>query len=190
MYFQAYRHNLIVLQSFNENNFPMKKYIVSVEKTISLPKYLSVNDVFSIENISQTKKFQFNVSCDGRWPSYDKLEMNQSQYDAFKFALMNELAIIQGPPGTGKFFLALKIVETLLVNTKLTILIVCYTNHALDKFVDDIRKFYPNVIRIGGKNGSKLKKAYQSRIIGITTTSAAKNRKLINDLSPEITSKC
>lgn len=46
--------------------------------------------------------------------------------------------MIQGPPGTGKTFVALRIVEMLLLNrvSNRPILVVCYTNHALDQFLE------------------------------------------------------
>lgn len=57
--------------------------------------------------------------------------------------------------GTGKTYIGLRIVECLLANTsKWPILIVCYTNHALDQFLEGIRKFCKDneLIRIGGKS--------------------------------------
>lgn len=39
--------------------------------------------------------------------------MDQSQFDALKYAFESELAIIQGPPGTGKTYLGLQIVKFL-----------------------------------------------------------------------------
>ncbi|KAJ5264543.1 hypothetical protein N7505_007336 [Penicillium chrysogenum] len=72
-------------------------------------------------------------------------------------ALTREYALIQGPPGTGKSYLGVKIVQALLEikqNAKIgPILVICYTNHALDQFLKHlldvgIRK----VIRIGGRS--------------------------------------
>ncbi|CAG8096658.1 unnamed protein product [Penicillium nalgiovense] len=72
-------------------------------------------------------------------------------------ALTREYALIQGPPGTGKSYLGVKTVQALLEikqNAKIgPILVICYTNHALDQFLKHlldvgIRK----VIRIGGRS--------------------------------------
>lgn len=60
--------------------------------------------------------------------------------------------------GTGKTYIGLRIVETLLANTSdWPILIVCYTNHALDQFLEGILRFCNEgeLIRIGGKSQSE-----------------------------------
>ena len=82
---------------------------------------------------------------------------------ALKLALTKEISVIQGPPGTGKTFLGLKVVEAYLQNRSIwdrnreaPILVICYTNHALDQFLEGIQKINvagksPNIIRIGGR---------------------------------------
>ena len=68
-------------------------------------------------------------------------------------------------PGTGKTFLALQVVEVLLRNMEVwkqeessPILVVCYTNHALDQFLEGILRVFlkismkPNMIRVGGRS--------------------------------------
>lgn len=64
--------------------------------------------------------------------------MNDSQYEAVQSALCRELCLVQGPPGTGKSFVARKIVEMILHNELVSspVLVVCYTNHALDQFLE------------------------------------------------------
>lgn len=61
--------------------------------------------------------------------------------------------------GTGKTYIGLRIVETLLANTtEFPILVVCYTNHALDQFLEGILPFCDQneLIRIGGKSQSEI----------------------------------
>lgn len=99
------------------------------------------------------------------WPSKELLHMDGSQYEAVQNALTNEFAIIQGPPGTGKTYIGLQIVKALLQNNsawsgfglrKKPMLIVCYTNHALDQFLEGIVKFFRgNVLRVGGRSNSE-----------------------------------
>lgn len=39
------------------------------------------------------------------------------------------------------------------------ILVVCYTNHALDQFLEGIHKFHPEgIVRIGGRSQSEIMK--------------------------------
>jgi len=80
------------------------------------------------------------------WPDRKSLGFNESQMRAFKLALTKEFAVIQGPPGTGKTYVGLKIAQALLQNTSFwqnrgersPILMVSYTNHALDQFLEGL----------------------------------------------------
>ena len=99
-------------------------------------------------------------------PGSQALGLDPSQTEALYAALTRKLAIIQGPPGTGKTFLGLKIIQVLLTNkqfwkTDVTrvgqrkpspILVICYTNHALDQFLEGILKFTKQIVRIGGNS--------------------------------------
>jgi hypothetical protein len=95
------------------------------------------------------------------WPTSSELGLNDSQYTAFQNALTKEFSVIQGPPGTGKTYVGLKIVEALINNQALwngqkrCILVVCYTNHALEQFLSGIIEkcqLSPGrLVRIGGK---------------------------------------
>ncbi|KAF7716581.1 Zinc finger C3H1-type domain-containing protein [Penicillium ucsense] len=72
-------------------------------------------------------------------------------------ALTREYALIQGPPGTGKSYLGVKLVQVLLgVKAKANlgpILVICYTNHALDQFLKHLLDAgIEKVIRIGGRS--------------------------------------
>lgn len=72
------------------------------------------------------------------WPSRKSTILDESQYDAVQSAFLRELCLIQGPPGTGKTYVGLLIVKMMLLNdvTNKPILVVCYTNHALDQFLE------------------------------------------------------
>ncbi len=71
--------------------------------------------------------------------------------------------------GTGKTYVGLRIAQALLQNVSVwghswigltqkvsPILVVCYTNHALDQFLEGILPFCQSMIRIGGKSKSPL----------------------------------
>lgn len=59
---------------------------------------------------------------------------------------------IQGPPGCGKTHMGLAIIATLLMNTDSQILIVSYTNHALDQFLTGILRYTDSIVRIGNQS--------------------------------------
>jgi len=47
-----------------------------------------------------------------------------------------------------------------LVSERRPILVVCYTNHALDQFLEGIHQFHPEgIVRIGGRSQSEIMKA-------------------------------
>ena len=81
--------------------------------------------------------------------------------------MTKEFVTIQGPPGTGKTFIGLKIVQLLLENHRhwnaddSPILVVCFTNHALDQFLEGIIDMCGlsagELVRVGGSSSSENK---------------------------------
>jgi len=101
----------------------------------------------------------------GSWPSAETLHLDESQLRAVQTALTKRIAIIQGPPGTGKTYIGLKVVQVLLENVHVwnaaepdersPILVVCYTNHALDQFLEGLSGFVKRgIVRVGGRSKS------------------------------------
>ncbi|KAJ3249239.1 hypothetical protein HDU78_005379 [Chytriomyces hyalinus] len=69
--------------------------------------------------------------------------LDEGQSRALVSVLSRQVGCIQGPPGTGKSYVGVKIVQTLLQNKAKTtprnpILVICFTNHALDQFITDL----------------------------------------------------
>ncbi|XP_054273692.1 NFX1-type zinc finger-containing protein 1-like [Macrosteles quadrilineatus] len=162
-YFNPYFHVLKALQRFNETNFPLGKYIVEVSTETEPPRYLGFDDQYVINGLGQT--FGCRVLDYRDWPTPEQLGLDPSQYGAFRAALTNDLTVIQGPPGTGKTFLGLKIAHALLKNAHVwnenstPIFVVCFTNHALDQFLEGLLPVTTKLVRIGGKSkGSELDK--------------------------------
>ena len=92
------------------------------------------------------------------------------QCEALVSALTKEFAFIQGPPGTGKSYLGVQLMKVLLYNKYKVelgpIIVVCYTNHALDQFLEHlIETGIPSVVRIGGSSRSDLLKHHNLREI-------------------------
>ncbi|KAL5118296.1 hypothetical protein ACEQ8H_003806 [Pleosporales sp. CAS-2024a] len=87
--------------------------------------------------------------------------LDSGQCRALVAALMREFAFIQGPPGTGKSFLGLHLMQVLLRVKEKTdlgpILVVCYTNHALDQFLEHLVNIgIKKVIRVGRQSKSSV----------------------------------
>lgn len=176
-YFEAYKHNLNKLKelSFQSDEIPFKSYFIGCKfNDIPAPSYSSIHDEFDLSDMLgvRSKVVLHNGSS---WPPAWSTNLDPSQLEALKMALTKEVSVIQGPPGTGKTFIGLKIVEAFLKNRstwdyskEAPILVVCYTNHALDQFLEGIQALSineqtPNIIRIGGRCKSEKLSRYVLR---------------------------
>ncbi|GBP30873.1 NFX1-type zinc finger-containing protein 1 [Eumeta japonica] len=158
VYFEPYFHVLTALQDseFSEH-LAMSKYIVSVDHTPTPPAYLTKSTQIYVSTSNGTRKF--TVLDDATWPEPHEIGLDASQYEAYKSALTQEFVVIQGPPGTGKTYLGTQIAKTFLKNSPTfrnrpviegvlwprihddvacRLLVLCYTNHALDQFLENI----------------------------------------------------
>jgi len=100
------------------------------------------------------------------------VDLDQSQMDSLIAGLGQSVSLIQGPPGkftncvlfqsqpltllgTGKSFIGALIAKALYEHTSETILVLSYTNHALDQFLEDLldNGIPPHsVVRLGSKS--------------------------------------
>lgn len=165
-YFEAYRHVLEGLKEM-KNSLPMERYLVQVNPQMKPPAYLLTGTMGRMDLTALLRKSSshnassVSVINPRNWPPLGETELNESQLEAVQTALTKELAIIQGPPGTGKTYVGLKVTEVLLENRAVwtntsagprPILVVCYTNHALDQFLAGILKFCPEgIVRVGSR---------------------------------------
>ncbi|XP_062594415.1 NFX1-type zinc finger-containing protein 1-like [Saccostrea cucullata] len=164
-YFEAYKYILQGLQEVGDE-MPLQSCIVHCKPNAKPPKYLIKGGTvlpydFSplLKTQRRPKVYNCPVLSTNRWPSARDIGMDDSQHKALQMAITREIAIIQGPPGTGKTYVGLKIVHLLLHNKEMwtenvkmdPILVVCYTNHALDQFLVGISKHSDKLVRIGGR---------------------------------------
>ena len=94
--------------------------------------------------------------------------LDEAQGVALVNALGRSLALIQGPPGTGKSYVAIQIVKVLLARREEAemgpIICVCYTNHALDQFLEQIlSQSTQKIIRLGAGSKSKALEPFDLR---------------------------
>ncbi|KAH9515710.1 NFX1-type zinc finger-containing protein 1 [Bulinus truncatus] len=167
-FYNPYSHVLKGLKIM-VGKFPFQNVLVRCDPELKPPAYILSNGKgFEEPNydlsclMREQKKTLVPVLTTVKWPAAGDMHLNESQRDAAILALTKEVCVIQGPPGTGKTYVGLKVVETLLKNrsdaikgrddsTRDPILIVCYTNHALDQFLEGITKFCPSdIVRVGG----------------------------------------
>ncbi|KAJ2919476.1 hypothetical protein MD484_g928, partial [Candolleomyces efflorescens] len=88
----------------------------------------------------------------------DSIELDPSQSSSLLHGLVQRVSLIQGPPGTGKSFIGALMAKSIHDFTKQTILVVCFTNHALDDILTsllDIGIPASSMVRLGGKSTSR-----------------------------------
>lgn len=198
VYFEPYFNVLNALKNLNARNFPFEKYIINAKCDPSPPNYIANNmDIYKI-NVTNTsnripQSYTFHL-LGYDWPTPGQLYLDESQYTAFKAALTNEFIVIQGPPGTGKTYLGLRIAEALLANKTIwnypasPILVVCYTNHALDQFLEGILPLTNNIIRVGGQSKNQNLAPFNLRDRRISVMHSNTQSALLRDLRKKLTS--
>lgn len=102
-----------------------------------------------------------------------RTHLDSGQCQGLIAALTREFAFIQGPPGTGKSYLGVQLMRVLLALKRTInlgpIIVVCFTNHALDQFLEHligvgVRK----IIRIGAQSRSSALEEHNLRDISKT----------------------
>ncbi|CEH18623.1 Helicases [Ceraceosorus bombacis] len=79
--------------------------------------------------------------------------LDGSQMTALLSTLDTQVSLIQGPPGTGKSYTGVHLLSTLLNSDISPILVVCVTNHALDRFLDDLHRHgISSLVRLGSRS--------------------------------------
>ncbi|CAG5131922.1 unnamed protein product, partial [Candidula unifasciata] len=177
-FFESYCHVLEGLQEM-VTKLPLQDYIVHCKTELKPPAYLLPSGgvcQVPLYDLSCLRKIKLMctvpVLTTSKWPRADEMCLNESQREAAQLALTKELAIIQGPPGTGKTYVGLKVMQVLLENKHIVtgscdpILVVCYTNHALDQFLEGVLTFCPDgVVRVGGQSKSEKLNKFNLRIL-------------------------
>ena len=145
-YFESYVHIMKRLKEINYQYLPFKEELVDADfhklqkADLYGNKYLRYNNMILCPYQNKYSREFINL--------FDK-----SQLNAIRNSLINKIALIQGPPGTGKTHVGTTLTDIILQNMDddAQILVVCFTNHALDSFIEDILKFTDSVVRIGGR---------------------------------------
>ncbi|KAF2068085.1 hypothetical protein CYY_010589, partial [Polysphondylium violaceum] len=155
-FYQSYVNVLQSLQ--NIEYLPFQEYLLECKVETAPPAYIikqpHVNFAHSFKEVEP--KYLFNVRSS--FPS--KLDnMDESQIAALKHCMNSKISIILGPPGTGKSYTGVKVVDLIHhhLNESMTdehspIFLVCYTNHALDQFLNHILDVTKKVIRVGSRS--------------------------------------
>ena len=151
-YYHAYKPVLQALQLMDPEKLPFQKELVEgKEDQENLPNYITAKrSQFAVEeNVYNQDDFYKSISK--TWPN----SLDDSQLEGMKSTFTRRIVCIQGPPGTGKTFLGIHIVRSILsMDTcpRNPILVLTYKNHALDEFLKELLKHFPeHVVRVGGR---------------------------------------
>ncbi|KNZ77104.1 NFX1-type zinc finger-containing protein 1 [Termitomyces sp. J132] len=90
-----------------------------------------------------------------------KSRLDPSQAEAMVDALTREVALIQGPPGTGKSFTSIELLRVL-VKTSTPILMIAFTNHALDHLLTGVLDagITNKIVRLGSRSADEQIKKF------------------------------
>uniref|UniRef100_A0A7S0ZDW8 DNA2/NAM7 helicase-like C-terminal domain-containing protein n=1 Tax=Timspurckia oligopyrenoides TaxID=708627 RepID=A0A7S0ZDW8_9RHOD len=156
-------------------SIPLARELVLGKNSIP-PEYIA-----SVDIEKQIELMQQNDVKSGALPE-GITEYDCFQKDAMRLALSNRVSLTQGCPGTGKTFLGVRLVDVVLRCTTERILVLTYTNHALDDFLSGlIEQGITSIVRIGG-NCSELLKEYQLEEQMKSSGLSSMNRRVMKEI--------
>eukprot|EP01054_Gregarina_sp_Poly1_P001440 Gregarina_sp_Poly_1__1439@NODE_135_length_13154_cov_22_841446_g120_i0_p1_GENE_NODE_135_length_13154_cov_22_841446_g120_i0NODE_135_length_13154_cov_22_841446_g120_i0_p1_ORF_typecomplete_len1687_score199_08AAA_12/PF13087_6/1_6e47AAA_12/PF13087_6/7_4e03AAA_11/PF13086_6/7_1e46AAA_30/PF13604_6/2_5e09AAA_30/PF13604_6/0_0043AAA_19/PF13245_6/1_1e12AAA_19/PF13245_6/5_3e03Viral_helicase1/PF01443_18/1_4e02Viral_helicase1/PF01443_18/2_8e07Viral_helicase1/PF01443_18/2_2e03ResIII/PF04851_15/5_1e05ResIII/PF048 len=166
-YYDAYRPVLEALQRLDDSNMPLKEELVSL-RAPAIPvtlqgKSLGIQNLLcDLKHPIAPEQLMFRPGAKLAVPCAS-IGLNEMQTKAVELAMKSRVALIQGPPGTGKSYVGCKLMQLLLSNkeaiSKKPILMVCYTNHALDQFLELLVKSTQSqtgILRVGARSQSQI----------------------------------
>jgi AAA domain len=123
-----------------------------------------IPDNIRLPNNRDFKGMKFELSSWSTETVVSGTSLDKSQAEALFHGLTSQVALIQGPPGCGKTFIGALLARVIRQTTNESILCVCYTNHALDQFLEHmLDNGERNLVRIGGRSKSDRLKEYSLR---------------------------
>jgi hypothetical protein len=168
-YLEAYRPTLAALQRLNPVSLPFARYLTgSGDVAMRVPAYVAGAYRVDLGLLSKSgAALQADLSSPDSFPLAELVKhstLDPSQAEALKAMLCQEISLIQGPPGCGKTFIGIQFVKLLIGNNAARsgpILCVCYTNHALDQFLEGILdEDVTSIARVGSRVQSERLKPF------------------------------
>ncbi|KAG8833026.1 hypothetical protein FRC17_000149 [Serendipita sp. 399] len=103
-----------------------------------------------------------NSIQDARQSLRSSSRLDPSQADAMVDCLTRDFCLIQGPPGTGKSYTGVEIMRVLVANNVGKILLIAFTNHALDHLLESVLKMgiTSKIARLGSRSSNEELKQY------------------------------
>ncbi|EJU00451.1 NFX1-type zinc finger-containing protein 1 [Dacryopinax primogenitus] len=159
---------------------PVLKALQRIEHSPLLSELICWDPGYAVQDPAMSPKLLSIVEKVRRNPAQDlasltgsskPLVLDSAQANALLSGLTRSVSIIQGPPGTGKSFIGALLAKLFHDNTNSKILVCCYTNHALDQFLEDLLDIgilASGIVRLGGKSTLRTEplSLYNQRALG------------------------
>ncbi|CAG8719623.1 4995_t:CDS:10, partial [Gigaspora margarita] len=175
VYFESYFHILKALQTKLPSSLPFEKYLApqitenSFFAAVDPPIYARAPQfVFDLSILLNDKNKRLFLNVADRFSHENVIrnlqkssKLDNTQAKSLVYSLCREVALIEGPPGTGKTFVGVEIMKVLMANKKYTnigpILTICFTNHALDQFLENLLNAgIKKIVRLGRRSKSEI----------------------------------
>ncbi|KAK5072925.1 hypothetical protein LTR64_000665 [Lithohypha guttulata] len=130
-----FAYDPILRQLQNTRLLPIADHILtwhSGQPTLNIAQSSRIQNLVSKIELEKSMDLQTELSL----PKSTRLDLNQAQ--SLITGLTQEVALIQGPPGTGKSFIGALLAKALYNLSDVRILVLSYTNHALDQYLEDL----------------------------------------------------
>ncbi|KAG8861659.1 hypothetical protein FRB96_002616 [Tulasnella sp. 330] len=170
MMFEALRPFLETLQKTLPSSIPFSRYLVSPkggnlrEMDIQLPAYatrprysMDLSCLFDLPMQCVLRPSDPASVDTTRTKLKNGSRLDETQADALLDTLISEISLVQGPPGTGKSYSGVELLRVLITNKVGPILLIAFTNHALDHLLRDIldKKITTKIVRLGSRSSDE-----------------------------------
>ncbi|KIP03942.1 hypothetical protein PHLGIDRAFT_76808 [Phlebiopsis gigantea 11061_1 CR5-6] len=170
--YEASRPFLERLQTIEPTEIPFARYIahggVLQDVQVLPPRYATAPQFrfklssLAKKGVDKTLLRDLNVSLPGaiqlaRTQLQQYSELDASQVDAVINTMTREVSLIQGPPGTGKSYTGKKIFQLLVGSGVRPIILIAYTNHALDHMLTGVLDdgITNKLVRLGSRSSDE-----------------------------------
>ncbi|KAG0209060.1 hypothetical protein BGX28_000160 [Mortierella sp. GBA30] len=176
-FFESYRPILEALQRCMPATLPFGKYLAPTQEEMEVLQATKMTIDPPLYTRAPNFTFDLSVLLRGRRPcalntmdsqsataAVNMLQqystLDDTQATALVETLCREIALISGPPGTGKTKIGVDLMRVLLHNRAVMrpgpIICICYTNHALDQFLEHLLdEGITSISRIGSRSKSE-----------------------------------
>ncbi|PRP84560.1 putative NF-X1 finger and helicase protein [Planoprotostelium fungivorum] len=185
-FFTSVETVLSALQRHDRDTIPFYNHLVEDEPCTAPPEYIDQKEwdltCLIRQGVRHSEDFRLRTMLErvtmgdyGRlkdtlWRERQYLTLDDTQTHAMASMLSRKISLVQGPPGAGKTYIGIQLVKVLMKNLPMPsapgldyspiILCICYTNHALDQFLEELVEHagvpQNHILRVGNRSKSSI----------------------------------